>query len=199
MRNFDTEYGWNSREELPSKDFICHNCGKNVCSNKGYRYGEKIGVEFIRYEDKAFIYICHNCEAPTYFDKEGKQVPGVLYGDNITFLSEEIEGVYNEARNCFSINAFTSVVLCCRKLLMNISCELGANEGLKFVQYIDYLENNNHIPSRAKQWVDKIRLLGNDGTHKLESRTKADAELAILFTSMLLKLIYEMPGRLDNI
>lgn len=199
MRNLDKSSGWNNTDELMSKEYKCYNCANNICSNEGYRYGEDTGLEFTNYEDKAYIYICYKCNSPTHFNVRGEQVPGYLYGGNILYLPEEVESVYNEARNCFSVNAFTSVVLCCRKLLMNISCELGANEGLSFVKYIDYLEKNNHIPSKAKPWVDKIRLLGNDGTHKIENRSEKDAKLAIQFTNILLKIIYEMPGILNNI
>lgn len=187
--------GWLNCDELKSKSFKCGVCGSEVSSNRGYRCFSNIAYN----EEIGYIYICHKCNVPTFFSKGGIQIPGAKYGDNVLYLPEEVANVYNEARNCFSVNAFTSVVLCCRKLLMNISCELGAPEGLSFVKYINYLEDNNHIPSRAKPWIDKIRQLGNDGTHKIENRTKEDAELAIQFTSVLLKIIYEMPGRLDNI
>lgn len=191
---YTNKWEWDDISELDSKSYKCYNCGEKVMSNLGYvcyvdKYKQNVTGE---------IYICHNCKCPTYF-KFGEQIPGSKYGDDIKYLTEEIESIYEEARNCFSVNAFTSVVLCCRKLLMNISCELGAPEGLRFVKYIDYLEDNNHIPSRAKPWIDKIRQLGNDGTHKIENRTKEEAELAIQFTGILLKIIYEMPGRLDDI
>ena len=199
MRNLDKADGWNGVEKLSPKEFTCYKCGNNICSNEGYRYGESVGGEYRSYEDMAYIYICHKCKSPTYFNEDDEQVPGSLYGDNILYLPKEVESVYDEARKCFSVNAFTSVVLCCRKLLMNISCELGASEGLNFVNYIDYLERNNHIPSKATPWIDKIRLLGNAGTHKMENRSREDAELSIQFTSILLKIIYEMPGRLENI
>jgi hypothetical protein len=38
---------------------------------------------------------------------------------------------------CYSVQAYTSAALCCRKLLMNICVGLGADEGKKFAFYVD--------------------------------------------------------------
>lgn len=46
MTDFGREYGWNDIEELPSKEFTCHHCGNNICSNEGYRYGNLVGAQF---------------------------------------------------------------------------------------------------------------------------------------------------------
>lgn len=187
--------GWSNIEQIPSKTYICGICGENICSNEGYNYYYNNGYGL---PIKKYIYICHNCNSPTYFDFEDKQIPGSKYGDDIKYLPEDIGDLFNEARNCYSVNAFTSTVLCCRKILMSVACESGANEGKNFIEYVNYLDNNHYIPINTKPFVDKIRLLGNDGTHKLENRTKEDAELALNFTSILLKNIYEMPKLLEN-
>lgn len=79
---------------------------------------------------------------------------------------------------------------------MNCAVEQGAEEGKQFVYYINFLEDNHYTPKNIKACIDKIRTLGNDGTHKIESRTKEEAELAIDFTSLVLKMIYEAPGKL---
>ncbi|MEO2601308.1 DUF4145 domain-containing protein [Clostridium butyricum] len=189
--------GWLNCDELKPRIYTCGVCGKEISSNRGYRYLINNGYS---YDETKYIYLCHNCNSPTCFDVYNEeQIPGVLYGDDILYLPETVEKAYNEARKCFSVNAFTSVVLCCRKLLMNISCESGAKEGLKFVQYIDYLKTEGYIPKNAEPWVDKIRLLGNDGTHKIEDRSEEDAKLSIQFISTVLKMMYEMPGRLNDI
>ncbi|WP_443660141.1 DUF4145 domain-containing protein [Clostridium algidicarnis] len=196
MKNLDAKCGWLESEELPSKEFTCYSCGSNICSDEGYKYIEDIPKEFPYFENTLYIYICHKCKAPTHFNKEGKQVPGSLYGENVLYLPQDVGEVYNEARKCFSVKAFTSAVLCCRKILMNISCEKGADEGKKFEYYVNYLNDKGYIPPDGKEWVDKIRKLGNQATHKLEIKSQEDAELAINFTSMLLKLIYEFPNLL---
>lgn len=145
----------------------------------------------------AYIYICHKCKVPTYFNECGNQIPGAKFGSKIAYLPENVENMYDEARSCFSVNAFTSSTLCCRKLLMNIACEKGAKGNQSFEFYVDYLDNNGYIPPDGKQWVDRIRKFGNQATHKLEMKSQEDAKLAIKFTSMLLKLIYEFPKLLE--
>lgn len=186
--------GWQNLEEMGSMVYTCGYCGKEISSNLGYEYYIANGV---RFDLDEVIYICHNCGSPTYFDCDGKQTPGNSFGSVVQHLPEDIEIIYSEARKCFSVDAFTSSVLCCRKLLMNISCEKGAKAGESFESYVNYLNDNGYIPPDGKQWVDKIRKLGNKATHKLEIRSKEDAELAIKFTSMLLKFVYEFPKLLE--
>ena len=44
---------------------------------------------------------------------------------------------YREARNGVSVGAHTSSVLACRKLLMNIAVNQGAEAGKSFISYVD--------------------------------------------------------------
>ena len=77
---------------------------------------------------------------------------------------------------------------------MNISVSVGAEEGKGFVEYVNYLNEKNYIPPNGKEWVDSIRTLGNEANHKIEFKSKEDANRIITFTEMLLKFIYELPG-----
>ncbi|HAT4283509.1 TPA: DUF4145 domain-containing protein [Clostridium perfringens] len=181
---------WISTGELESKTYKCGYCGEKVSINEGY------GFSYMNNMISAKIYICHNCNKPTFFDVDGTQTPGVLYGEEVEYLSKEVKELYDEARDCFSVNAFTSSILCCRKLLMNCAVDQGADEGKSFVYYINFLEENHYTPKNIKNCIDKIRTLGNEGTHKIESRTEDEAKLAIDFTSLVLKMIYEAPGKL---
>ena len=92
-----------------------------------------------------------------------------------------------------SINAYTSVGMCCRKLLMHIAVDCGSKEGLKFVEYVDYLNDNNYIPAKCKVWVDAIRSKGNEANHKITVLNKQEAEQLIRFIGMIISVIYEMP------
>ena len=59
----------------------------------------------------AFIYICHHCLRPTFFDADQKQTPGVRAGEDVKGIDEAtVEKLHNEARDCFSKNAFTAAV-----------------------------------------------------------------------------------------
>ena len=82
----------------------------------------------------------------------------------------------------------------CRKMLMNIAVTEGADEGLKFIEYIDYLSNLGFIPPKGRHWVDHIRKKGNEATHEIALMQEQDAKDLIVFTEMLLKFIYEFPS-----
>ena len=181
---------WEDASELDTKIYICSYCNKEIASNIGYL--SKGSYE--KAED--YIYICHNCNAPTYFRYGYEQIPGSKYGFNVEGLPSDIEYIYNEARGCYSVNADTATVLSCRKILMSIACNEGAEEGKSFIKYIDYLNDKGYIPPNGREWVDKIRKLGNEATHKLETKNEEDAKLALNFTGMLLKFIYELPSML---
>jgi hypothetical protein len=126
-------------------------------------------------------------------------MPGPIFGQPIKHITDKnVENLYNEARSCYTINAFTSCVMCCRKLLMNISVSEGAEAGKSFVEYVNYLNDNNYIPPKGKGWPDEIRKLGNGANHSIEFNTEAQSKLILIFTEMLLKFIYELPGLLGG-
>jgi len=93
-----------------------------------------------------------------------------------------------------TVSAYTAVVLLCRKLLMNVAVQEGADPNLKFIQYVDYLEAQHHFPARAKPWVDHIRAVGNTATHEIPAMGETDAQNLIRFSALLLKTIYEFPA-----
>jgi len=64
-------------------------------------------------------------------------------------------------------NAFTATVLCCRKLLMHIGVEKGAEKGKNFIEYVEFLSSKNYIPPDGKEWVDHIRKKGNEANHEI--------------------------------
>jgi len=38
-----------------------------------------------------FIYVCHHCSKPTYFNRMEQQTPGALFGDSVNHLPDSIE------------------------------------------------------------------------------------------------------------
>lgn len=179
---------WIQITKLPSKDFKCGYCGAPLASENGYHGA--VGAT-----GKAWIYICHKCSGPTFFDNYNNQTPGPIIGNPVKYIpDEDVEQLFNEAKACFSISAFTSSVMCSRKLLMNLAVSEGAKEGKGFVEYVNYLNDNNYIPPNGKEWVDSIRKLGNEANHKINFKTQEDAARILNFTEMLLRFIYELPG-----
>lgn len=184
---------WTNPVNLSSRTYICGYCGHSIASQFGY-----LG-RMIHTDRSVHIYICHQCLKPTFFNYDGQQTPGAKFGQAIKHIPDDnISKLYNESRACYTINAFTSAVMCCRKLLMNIAVSEGADEGKSFVEYVSFLNEKNYIPPKGKSWADAIRKLGNEANHSIEFKSQEDARLIITFTEMLLKFIYEMPGLLGE-
>lgn len=185
---------WNNTKKLPSQKFVCGYCNNDISSNQGFSGLDK------EHNVSVCIYICHHCNQPTYFDFEQKQFPGIPFGEAVKSInSKDVEHLYEEARNCMKVSAFTAAVMCCRKLLMNIAVSQGAAQSLKYYEYVDYLSSNNFIPPKGKQWVSLIRDKGNDANHEIPNMNEKDARALIIFVEMLLKFIYEFPAMADSL
>ena len=187
---------WKNAEKVTSRGYKCGYCASDLASEKGYIAQANIGSST---RTAGRIYICHKCDKPTFFDYHDNQTPGPIIGNPVRHIpNADIDNLFNEAKSCFSISAYTSAVMCCRKLLMNISVSEGAKEGKNFTDYVNYLNDNNYIPPNGKKWVDSIRKLGNEANHKIEFKTQKDAERILNFTEMLLRFIYELPGIMEE-
>jgi len=177
---------WNQVGGIVPRSYTCGYCDNIVAGNQGYQDRE---IESRR------IYICPFCNQPTYFSHSGQQYPGVAQGNQVDHLPEEIGNLYEEARQCVSINSYTSAVLSCRKLLMHLAVEVGADEGKSFIDYVQYLADNGYVPPGGEKWVDLIRKKGNEANHEITLMSKDDAERLLSFLEMLLKFIYEFPAK----
>jgi hypothetical protein len=181
---------WQNAMSLPSKTYNCGYCGNALASNFGYRVIDGGGVV-------GRIYICHYCYSPTYFGKSGVQHPGAPYGKKVEHIdSEDVVVLYDEAKDCIKAGNPTASVLCSRKLLMHIAVSKGARNGLSFIEYVEFLAAKGYIPPDGEAWVDHIRTKGNEANHEIKIMNRSDAEELINFLEMLLKFIYEFPGKL---
>ena len=188
---------WYRKNSLKSKNYICGFCSSDITSKDGYYIS--ISENSSTPTGEGYIYICHKCNKPTFFDYY-VQTPGSIYGksfdekifpDNSTFL------LYNEIRNCIGCRAYTSAVLAARKLLMHISVNCGANEGENFVYYVNYLDENGYISKNCKKWVDIIRKKGNEANHEIQIFSESEAKQIIKFIEIMISVIYEMPSEAD--
>lgn len=181
-------YVWSNVMTIESKRYTCGYCGSDITTNMGYKTAEGGG------RVRGTIWICHHCGSPTFFDANSNQHPGKSLGVIVSQISDEkVKNLYEEARDCCKVNAFTASVMCSRKLLMNIAVSKGANKGRPFVVYVNYLSTNGYVPPDGKEWVDTVREIGNMANHEIEMATKEDAEDLLIFMGMLLKFIYEFP------
>ena len=184
---------WN-KNNMISKNFTCGYCGAYVSSDKGMPLVDQGRVNPT---ESIGVYICTNCYMPTFI-YDDIQVPGNRYGVAVSGVPKDVNDVYEEARSCYGANAFTGVVLLCRKLLMHVAVDLGAKDNLKFVEYVNYLNENHVVSVKSHDWVDQIRKYGNEATHEIQVNTKEDAQKIIKFCEMILKMNYEYPSEIND-
>jgi hypothetical protein len=181
---------WINVLNIPTQSYKCGHCGETIASEKGY---------YTDQNPKSYIYFCHNCDKPTYFGPYGAQIPGALYGREVFDVNDSsVSDLYDEARKCTGAGSYTSAVLSCRKLLMHIAVSKGAETGKKFIEYVQYLSDQNYIPPDAKSWVDHIRAKGNEANHEIVIMREEDAKDLLSFIEMLLKIIYEFPANIKK-
>lgn len=183
---------WEGLNQINKRAFICGYCGFKVSSNIGIRISNRNRGQ------TGGVFICTNCSGPTFFSPQDNQFPGRAFGQTVNNVPKEINDLYEEARTCTSQNCFTAAVMLCRKVLMNISVNLGAKENQKFIEYVNYLSENGYIPPNAKHWVDHIRVKGNEANHEIKIMENKDAKEILIFTEMMLKFIYEFPSMIPQ-
>lgn len=179
------------KKEMTQKTVVCPHCNKTVRAESN--------TQIIDTEDgviKHTIYKCPECCMPIIIGLDGSIIPQsrFLPFDDIRFLPDDIEELYNECRKCFLNECYFAVVMVSRSILMHIAVDKGADVGDPFASYIAYLENRGFFGSQNKQWIDKIRQIGNKYTHQMDIATREDAEKSIIFLKQLLTTVYEMPN-----
>jgi len=183
----DRDMNWRKIEGMEASSFVCGYCGQGVGPDRGYH------PEAPRGQHR--IYICTYCRRPTYIEPDDSQFPGVPYGAEVEYLPDAVRRVYDEARRAMSVNAFTVAAMACRKVLMNVAVEEGADENQSFATYVNWLADEGFVPAKGRSWVDRIREKGNEANHEIPDIDRTDAEDVLSFTEMLLKVNYEMPAR----
>ena len=175
---------WHSLGTLESETYHCAYCSVDVASDRGWQ----------TFGGNADIRICPQCNCPTFFSANGRQLPGRLHGRLVNGIGDDVKALYEEARWSFAANAFTGAVMLCRKILMNVSVAVGADENKGFTYYADWLSHEGYVPRGSAGWVTYIKNRGNEANHQIDPMTKQDAQNIITFTEHLLRNMFELPN-----
>lgn len=170
----------------PETSYTCAHCGNAVGA----------AWQWQRF-DGSSVAVCPVCDRATVLMGD-QQFPGVKFGGQVGGLPTDVAALYAEARDCMGVSAHTATVLLCRKILMHVAVETGADAGLKFVEYVQCLWDEHYVPPNAKGWVDHIREKGNEANHEITLMSRAEAEQLMSFTEVLLQLVYELPQRVPG-
>ncbi|GFN40551.1 MAG: conserved hypothetical protein [Marine Group I thaumarchaeote] len=142
--------------------------------------------------------LCTNCAKGSVLTSAGIIFPASKFGSSVEGLPGIVQKAYDEARLCYSVGAFTACELICRKILMNVAVDKGADENDSFVNYLDFLKTEGYITEAMMSWVSLIREHGGKSTHYIAEPEKTRAESTLMFTEQMLKIIYEATHRADK-
>lgn len=175
---------WRGIQEVEAASFRCGYCGDQVGSDRGLTTDAK----------DAFIRICPLCNCPTFFSAPQEQWPGPRVGGNVSQIADDVKGLYEEARQSVTVNAYTGAVMLCRTILMHVAVEKGAKPGETFQSYVKWLIDEHYVPRGSDGWLDYIRARGNDANHKIVPMNRDDALGVLGFTEAMLRNVYELPA-----
>jgi hypothetical protein len=182
---------WHQVTGLGPSRFICGFCSTTISSSQGWSALTQAN-QFVGH-----LYVCPECQGPNF--KHGNfQFPTAAFGTPVAHVPNDLNALYEEARSCTSANAFTAAVLLCRKMLMNIAVQEGAQAGDPFISYINFLSERGFVPPNGRHWVDHIRRRGNEATHEIALMAENDAKELLVFVEMLLRFIYEFPNMIPR-
>lgn len=191
----DYPRSWQHAQISSGIRYKCGYCDADTAPSRGW-FTDNISGHM------GYVLICTNCNKPSFVDTQDGVVeyttPSPKLGNQVVGLPKDVADLYDEARRCGSTGAYTSAVLTCRKILMHVAVEKGAPAGKKFIEYVDYLSDNNFIPPDGKIWVDHIRSKANEDNHEIVIVDSVEAADLISFTEMLLRLVYEFKHRLSG-
>ncbi|WP_191305245.1 DUF4145 domain-containing protein [Lentzea cavernae] len=119
-------------------------------------------------------------------------------GEAVEGLPTDVAAAYTEARRSASVAAYTSSELMCRKILMHVAVDKGAEAEKSFANYISYLQDEGYITPPMHPWTDLIRQHGNIATHEIPATDRERALGTLTFTTQLLRMIYEMPYKVQQ-
>ena len=179
---------WYQSLGLGPVSYTCGFCGDRVGSKEGY-VSEPVSGSV-----QASIRICPTCRLPSLFAADGVVYPQAAPGLSVKGLPEDVEALYEEARASAGAGAHTAAVLTCRKILMHVGVQEGAEIDKSFLHYVDYLAKKGFVPPNGRAWVNYIRTRGNEANHEIAMMTEQDSRALITFVEMLLRFIYEFPG-----
>ncbi len=167
--------------------YTCGHCGREVSGYViAYSTQEHSGVCQVRWLQ------CPACRRASVYDATAGVLPGIPFGPSIEGLPGKVGAAYAEARRCLSVQAHTAAEGMCRKILMHIAVDKGAEEGKTFAFYVDFLEREGYVTPPMRGWVTLIKDHGNEAQHRIDAPDRKQAEGTLLFTAQLLRTVYEM-------
>lgn len=144
---------------VPAPSWTCAYCERDTSSDRGWPMVQPgpSGDVLV-----GAIVICPRCALPTFI-ADDYQTPPVPHGRAVPDLPDE-SGFCTTRPGGRCQSGHSAASMAGRKVLMNVTTSHGADGGLGFVAYVDWLVDNGYVTPPMRPWVDGIRQLGTTRT-----------------------------------
>ena len=201
------KYNWGTTHHVGGQyPYHCGWCGNQTVSSIDWTSDIVKGDESFCH---MAISICAHCTQPTIFTvtrqygseiSQISTIPAPNMEKKIAGMPNEIKQAYAEACNCLSQNAPTAAVMMCRKLLVYVAVQEGAEKDWNgYEQYVDFLKSEGHVPPKSHKMADFVRKIGNSANHELKPIDTEEAETLLNFMGMLLTFIYAFHDQAEKL
>lgn len=138
---------------------------------------------------------CPQCGRVSVQNDDAK-LPSQTFSD-VDGLPVDIAGLYDEARASFRAQAYTGCEILCRKILMSVAVNKGAEEK-NFAGCVAYLDSNGYVTPPLKNMADNIRKNGNKAAHEIVPPDLRRAKGTLTFTRRILDTVYGVEREIDE-
>ena len=142
-----------------------------------------------------WIGLTNCCQSPVLIHEEGDIIyPTPLPSPTDKRIPESIRQDLEEAKMCFSINAYRACAVMARRAMQSACIEKGATKD-SLSDQLKELASNGVITKELKEWADVVRWVGNDSAHpNAEKVTKEDADDILKLAEQFLHVLYVTPA-----
>jgi len=105
-------------------------------------------------------------------------------------LPKNIFHHFDQAYKCLMAGYYDASTCLFRRTLENVLIDKGANPKDRLIDMIRKLEDNGQLPVEATQLCEDIKCWGNKGAHSNAPIAAKDADLACMFSDILVAWLY---------
>jgi hypothetical protein len=110
----------------PTVTLTCGHCGHTIGAEVIWAAGHSNQSPGAKLDfSRPMCLKCPVCQEAIARSSRGQVFPPRPEGRSVDFLPPEIEMAWNEARNAYSVAAFTASEMMCRKILMHIAVDVA--------------------------------------------------------------------------
>jgi len=105
-------------------------------------------------------------------------------------LPKNIIHDFDQAYKCLIAEYYDASACLFRRTLEGVLIDKGANPKDRLIDMLRKLEGTGKLPPEASQLCDDVKCWGNEGAHSRSPITAKDADLACMFTDILIAWLY---------